>query len=333
MRSASLLPLLLFAPCIASAQQQDGLLAHYTFTGDANNSHGPARHGIALGAELVADRFGQEGNAYSFDENAAIYLGTSFTSLTLPFTVSGWIHHEGPVRRIANIMSSSEAGEAYTGFWLQVHDTGQLELSYGDGGPRSVNSRRTKMSDTRVPTDQWAHVAAVLRGPSDMSLYIDGEEAGGWYSGYGNGFASGSAAGFLGLGDESVRENSWHGTMDDIRVYKRALLSEEIQAIFASEGGAVVSEPDPQSKSTDPTLVFPNPMGTTGTIRVDLERAQYLRVDLYDVVGRRVQTLHDGWLGEGESSLPISIEDMAPGTYILRALGDEHKSSRHIVIR
>lgn len=316
----------------AHAQSGDALVAYYPFSGDASNAGERARAGIVLGATLTTDRFGEPNSAYAFGEESAIYLGTSLADLTLPFAVSAWVYHEGSIDHIANVISSNEAGDAYTGFWLQVHDSGELELSYGDGGPRSYASRRTKLSSTRVPTDRWTHVVAVARSAYDLALYIDGEDAGGVYSGTGGAMvASEGAPGFIGLGDEVQRHNSWTGSIDEVRVYDRALDADEVAELFAAEGGSVQTGEDVPTPSE--TLVYPNPLTGNGVVQVSLRADQHLRVELLDVVGRRVLTLHDGWAGRGDVHLPLRGAGLASGSYLLRLETDGHVETRAVVIQ
>ena len=58
-----------FGAKIASAAiPTNGLVAHYTFTGNANDVSGNGNHGVALnGATLTTDRFGNPNGAFAFD--------------------------------------------------------------------------------------------------------------------------------------------------------------------------------------------------------------------------------------------------------------------------
>lgn len=334
MRRHLFISLLLTLPAGVYAQSDDSLVAHYPFSGNAEDASGNSRGGIVLGAELGLDRFENPNSAYSFGEEAAIYLGASLSEITLPFTVATWLYHNGPVGRIDNVMSSNEAGSAYTGFWLQVHSSGQVELSYGDGGGRSVSSRRTKMSGTRIDMDRWTHVAGVVRSETDMSLYIDGQDAGGTYSGFGGAFVNASVPGFIGLGDEAVRLNTWDGMIDELRVYDRDLSDDEVQTLFALESStAVNSEPGGDTGTVSAAIVYPNPLRQSGFVRIVLDRQQHLHAELLDVVGRRVLVLHDGWAGQGETLFSIEAGGLVPGTYLLRVQGDDEVHTQQIVIR
>ena len=49
------------------ADLNDGLVAYYPFNGNARDESGNFNDGTVHGATLTEDRFGNEGNAYSFD--------------------------------------------------------------------------------------------------------------------------------------------------------------------------------------------------------------------------------------------------------------------------
>ena len=49
------------------ANLQDGLVAYYPFSGNANDYSGIGNHGTVFGATLATDRFGNLNHAYSFD--------------------------------------------------------------------------------------------------------------------------------------------------------------------------------------------------------------------------------------------------------------------------
>ena len=54
-------------PSAASVDISDGLVAHYPFSGDANDQSGNNHHLENRGATLTSDRFGMKESAYAFD--------------------------------------------------------------------------------------------------------------------------------------------------------------------------------------------------------------------------------------------------------------------------
>jgi len=85
---------------------------------------------------------------------------------------------------------------------------------------------------------------------------------------------------------------------------------------------------------------FPNPFNPTTTIALSLDRAQNVRLDIYDARGRLVRVLHDGALVAGRNELQWDGRDdrgmkSASGVYFSRARGDkgETKSQRMMLVK
>ena len=68
---------------------------------------------------------------------------------------------------------------------------------------------------------------------------------------------------------------------------------------------------------------WPNPANATATIALDLPRAGEVSLRLYDVQGREVAMLVNGWRGAGRHEVPVATARLEPGAYyyVLRAAG------------
>jgi hypothetical protein len=114
---------------------------------------------------------------------------------------------------------------------------------------------------------------------------------------------------------EGSRLYGFHGSID--LVYAR---------IGTREYGTpyvLTSEPSAESRATLELGVYPNPgLSTSGgaTVAVSLLRGQRVRLEVYDLQGRRVAILHDGALPAGAHRFVTA--PLAAGLYIVRASGD-----------
>ena len=67
---------------------------------------------------------------------------------------------------------------------------------------------------------------------------------------------------------------------------------------------------------------YPNPFNPQATVRFAVREAQKVRVELYDMLGRRVQVLFDGTTPANQmQSVRIDGSRMASGTYVVRLVG------------
>jgi M6 family metalloprotease-like protein len=69
--------------------------------------------------------------------------------------------------------------------------------------------------------------------------------------------------------------------------------------------------------STDGVSAWPNPVSSRGTVRVTVSGPADATATVYDAVGRRVATLHDGPLAAGSVDLPFTASGLAPGVYVV----------------
>ncbi|WP_420455838.1 DUF4331 family protein [Rubrivirga sp.] len=67
---------------------------------------------------------------------------------------------------------------------------------------------------------------------------------------------------------------------------------------------------------------FPNPSAAGSTVRFQLPRSGTVRLDVYDVQGRRVQTLADRDFQPGTHNLRWDTSSLAAGTYLYRLMVD-----------
>lgn len=85
---------------------------------------------------------------------------------------------------------------------------------------------------------------------------------------------------------------------------------------------------------------YPNPFNPTTTIALSLERAQNVRLNIFDAQGRLVRTLHDGALAAGRNEMKWDGRDdrglqAASGIYFSRAQGEDGsvKSDRMMLVK
>ena len=76
----------------------------------------------------------------------------------------------------------------------------------------------------------------------------------------------------------------------------------------------------------------PNPMHGRATATLTLREAQAVRIDAFDLLGRRVRALHDGPMAQGITTLPIDAQDLPSGRYLLRIEGTTFGTTQSFVV-
>lgn len=80
---------------------------------------------------------------------------------------------------------------------------------------------------------------------------------------------------------------------------------------------------------------YPNPMRTEARVDVTVREAQPVRAELYDVLGRRIATLHDGPMEPGRTyvlRINATTAHLASGLYILRITGDAFEETHRLSV-
>ncbi len=66
---------------------------------------------------------------------------------------------------------------------------------------------------------------------------------------------------------------------------------------------------------------YPNPVQTRATVSFSMDRPQRVRLDVFDVLGRHLRTIHDGWKTAGTHQAHVDVQGLSPGTYYLQLTG------------
>ena len=127
----------------------------------------------------------------------------------------------------------------------------------------------------------------------------------------------------------------WYaGTIDEFRIYNRALDAAEIWALFYP--GADVPSSDP----CEPVrLSVPNPFPAGSPIRLELDQPSPVRLEVYDVLGNRVRLLTEGVLGISPHFVTWDATDdhgrrLGSSVFFLRAtIGSQHVGRKIIMVR
>ncbi len=157
---------------------------------------------------------GKYGGAYHFD-GVQDYFDTGNLDYS-QLTVSAWIDKESDSPQWMYILHSRNDG----GFGFGITNDNHLYLEW--------RGHFTTISTDTVTDGAWQHVAVTYNGTSAI-FYIDGipEENPGFSVSYGGG-------GDYVIGTSGGGDSYFNGTMDDLRVYDRALPASEIAQLYNS---------------------------------------------------------------------------------------------------
>lgn len=177
--------------------------------------------------------------AMTFDgDDDYIDLGNIYDDLVLPLTISAWVWLDptAPAGRIMPIFDSQDGLPLYNGFNFLTSMTSVAGVQYGDGFGENNSFYRRAKAATFSPIDgRWVNFTAVVKGPSDMSIYFNGVDVGGEYQGESNNpMNSNSPTEMAKIGAfyQNGVEYKFKGKIDELRIWNRALSAPEIQKMI-----------------------------------------------------------------------------------------------------
>ncbi|MEM7657697.1 MAG: LamG-like jellyroll fold domain-containing protein [Bacteroidota bacterium] len=222
---------------------QDSLSAYYPFDGNTLDASGNGNDGTPFGAVFTTDRFGNPGSAIFLDgtDDFIQLNGANKFYPQLPVTISAWVLIQDYGNVSNPVFDNDYEINNYNGVIMNLN-TGVVSISYGDGGIVGPGSRRTKTGTTVLSLNTWYHVVGVIRGAQDMTIYINGEDDCGSYSGFGGNLYYDFLPGVVGQINGTVGNpaNFFHGKIDELYFHRRALSASEVQTLAGQPDTLVI---------------------------------------------------------------------------------------------
>ena len=221
-----------------SASEQ-GLLLRLTFNETFVDASPLNSTLIPWGTTLTTDRFDRPHHALAFDGQAA-YLDILPSTLDAlkpnpPLSLATWVRIDE--QRGMGLFTTNYDDEVNHGAWLSLAADGRVAINYGNGGRIDRSSRRTKRGDTRLTPGRWYHVVGTIHTTDSLSIYVNGDDDGGFYDGDAQQLAYSDGPASLGRRDRGagVPPVYFAGALDCVLVYNRALSEAERMRMVQSE--------------------------------------------------------------------------------------------------
>ena len=242
------LALVAYVFCLAfSAEAEEGVVAYYSFDAPSEivkDKSGNENDGEVHGATYVKSG---DGYALSFDgkddyvdcgRNLGKYIDFQNKA---PFTMEGWFKGSSPRRAVVAYSSGGTA--IFAGI-----NASPGRVSFG---MRDTHQRYSTLASGNVSVgdDRWHHLVGVRHGfNKTIELYLDGELVAKATEGVAESAERGTYT--VNDGYDGILGNSYYlriansgsswlyyfrGTVDDIRIYSRALSAQEIKAKYDSD--------------------------------------------------------------------------------------------------
>lgn len=234
-------------------------VGHWTMdSADRSSNRMADRSGNGMDLTLyggVSTDTGRFAEALRFDGSTAFAVANDDPAnagrfqLTGDLTVMTWVKTQS--RRVEGLVSKYDAAGMESGWLLRTTAAGNINMRVG--GNNLISGSRDVIDSSRAINDgQWHHVAAVIRLGRDVTIYVDGAPGPvqPWST---KAFTSATRLN-VGRNPYSGYGLNFTGSLDDIRVYDRALTAAEVAAAAASTstGGSTTSSSSSSASSPEP---------------------------------------------------------------------------------
>ncbi len=210
---------------------KEGLVAFYPFNGNAKDESGNGNDGFLIGATLSKDRNGKIDSAYSFDGSDRILVGDNPNLRLQKLSVNVWV-------KMAPDHASSGQWPTVLAKRINYHRAPYSSWGLGTGPPSSpeywtVASEDMK-SKEKISLGKWQMLTLVIE-KGYRGFYVNGvmqnekldqDESG-------KDIIYSDLPLFIGFA--GFHDTHWVGSIDDIRIYNRALSAKAVKALYDLE--------------------------------------------------------------------------------------------------
>jgi len=315
----------------AQSTLDQGLLLHYKLDGSAedfslNNFDGIPNVSFAsdyMGNALNAAVFNGTGNYIDFPNSSEL-------KPSLPISIAFRVKFNFPNGVNTWVLSTNYSTDAYRGVFVNTGN-GKIALSYGDGtiGVTSPSNRRTKTGAKPLNAGEWYYVVGVIRGATDMDIYVDCTNDGGVYAGSGGTMSYDNNPGSIGRGDVAGFNPYYlNGSLDDFRYWNRALSAQEV-----SELCSLIATNNNLAHETLGLDVYPNPFSNNFQVAFNRTKSAGLVKALISDASGRIVLQKDFVLDTDSQQIDFDLSAFESGFYFLSLSSSNESIVRKIIKR
>ena len=203
-----------------NVELQKGLIVYYPFNSNANDESGNGNNATVYGASLTTDRNGNPNSAYYFNGSRDYIRKSNISSINKnngqELSVSLWIKPERLGGSYQDILANRDNT---TLNWVFYQHTNYGALGF-HGAAQNPSSYVPQLST-------WINVVVVVNSNQTYKMYVNNALVQ-TVSNY----SYSAKPGELTIGNFGNNQEQYKGSIDDIRIYNRAINESEIQALY-----------------------------------------------------------------------------------------------------
>ncbi|EIJ42550.1 PDK repeat-containing protein [Beggiatoa alba B18LD] len=238
----------------------DGLVAYYPFNANALDESGNGNNGTVYGATLTKDRNGNPNSAYNFN-GIDNYIKVSSSNIfdVNQHTIAAWVNLNTPntCNYIVNKVTSNvfETIDFYVINRVGTHFATGTEINHGISGANVPSANEGFFGLTQLQSNQW-FLAIMTYDMQQIRFYVDDKLD----SSYARTGIIRTNYNDLFFGKHGGGSCYFNGSIDDIRIYNRALSDAEIKQLY---------ETTETKLNQPPVAIFSSSNSNASTVNVD----------------------------------------------------------------
>lgn len=213
----------------------NGLVAYYPFNGNANDASGNGNNGTVSGATPTTDRFGNANQAYYFNGSSAfITVPVSSSAFSNDFTASVWFNAYDMTNAWPTLFDEQGNSAFRSGIVGQISGGSGIGYLYSYSAYAPATFAWFMRRQQQTPLNTFCQVV-VSKAGTNVTMFFDGQIVAS------NQVVSPAilAGQYLKIGRQDIEsvpgDTAFHGVIDDVRLYSRALSTNEVAQLYAIE--------------------------------------------------------------------------------------------------
>ncbi|MBK7107244.1 MAG: Ig-like domain-containing protein [Ignavibacteriae bacterium] len=263
------------------------------------------------------------GNSFSFDgidDYVEIPNSTSLDIAVEGVTVSAWINLKYlPTEMPTGIGPIYDAPQDC---YVIYEDKGNKELRFKVS--TTNGAERPGISENDLTKNEWIHIAGVYDG-SQAIIYLNGELKD--THPITGAVKSGQAAR---IGQDG--SHYFNGLIDNVQIYNRGLLPEEIKSLFS--GDLLTSVENEKEIPVQFSLEqnYPNPFNPSTKIRFSLPQRSEVSLEIFNVIGEKIDELINSTLNAGFHEIDFHSSNLSSGIYFYKIKSGNFVQTKKMIL-
>ena len=215
----------------------DDLMVYYQFKGDATDQSGNDFNGKVINASLVKNRFGQQNHAFSFNgQDSMIQIIENQKLVNIlknRYSLSVWFKVEKKTNNDKMDLLVIKGNKGY--FGLRILSPDKITASINHLVKSNRMNKWALLKYDSIKLGKYHHIVGTVDVQKEkIAIYLDGEK-------HKEGRGIHNKADIIsnakwGIGRITIDNNEYpfSGTIDEVRIYNRALSENEVKELFQS---------------------------------------------------------------------------------------------------